>query len=187
MNQNVYPEFWYVCKFVFTLRRGQSAVERGFNIKKQTLVDNLLEVSLSSLRTVYDEIVHHGSIRSFPINNSLLLSCQSAGTKYNNDLERKKRESEDNEKSQKRKQLGEELSIIKRKKVEMEDLVKELDADADKFVSKAGSTDDVVEMKKLVTKANSFIQSAKEKKKAIAELKSTIEKMEVELNSFNKR
>ena len=153
----------------------------------KTLVDNLQEVSLTSLRTVYDEVLHHGSIRSFPINNSLLLSCQSTGTKYKNDLERKKRESEDREKSQKRKQLGEELSIIKRKKCEMEDLVNELDADTDKFVSKASSTDDVVEMKKMVTKANSFKQSVKEKKKAIAELKSTIEKMDVELNSFNKK
>ena len=95
------------------------------------------------------------------------MSCQSAGTKYKNDLERKNRASEDSEKSQKRKQMGKELSIIKRKKVEMEDLVKELDADADKFVSKAGSPDDVVEMKKLVTKANSFKQSAKEKKKRL--------------------
>ena len=99
-----------------------------------TLVDNLQEVSLTSLRTVYDEVLHHGSIRSFPINNSLLLSCQSTRTKYKNDLERKKRESEHREKSQKRKQLGEELSIIKRKKCEMEDLVNELDADADKFL-----------------------------------------------------
>ena len=91
VNQKVYPDFWYVCKFVFTLRHGQSAVERGLNIKKQTLVANLQEVSLTSLCTVYDEILHHGSTRSFPINNSLPLSCQSAGTKYNNDLERKKK------------------------------------------------------------------------------------------------
>ena len=186
VNQKVYPDFWYVCKFVFTLNHGQRLFERGFNINKQT-ADNPQEVSLTSLRTVYDEIFHHGSIRSFPISNSLLFSCQSAGTKYKNDLERKKRKYEDNEKSQKRKQLGEELSSIKRKKVEMEDLVKELDADADKFVSKAVSTDNVVEMKKLVTKANSFKQLAKEKKKAIVELKSTIKKMEVELNSFDKK
>ena len=134
------------------------------------------------MRTVYDAILHHGSIRSFPINNSLLLSCQLAGTKYKNDLKRKKR-FRNSEKNQKGKQLSEKLSIIKMKKVEIEDLVKELDDDADKFVSKAGNE----EMKNLVTKANSFKQSAKEKNKAIAELKSTIEKMEVVLNSFDKK
>lgn len=42
-------------------------------------------------------------------------------------------------------------------------LIKRLDADADKFVSKAGITDDVVEMQKLLTKANSFEQSVKKK------------------------
>ena len=105
-----------------------------------------------------------------------------AGTKYKNDLKRKKR-FRNSEKNQKGKQLSEKLSIIKMKKVEIEDLVKELDDDADKFVSKAGNE----EMKNLVTKANSFKQSAKEKNKAIAELKSTIEKMEVVLNSFDKK
>ena len=41
VNQKVYPDFWYVYKLVFTLSHGQSAVERGFNINKHTLVDNL--------------------------------------------------------------------------------------------------------------------------------------------------
>ena len=72
-NQKVYPDFWCVCKFVFALSHGQSAVECVFNINKQTLVGNLQEVSLTTLRrTVYDEILHHGSIRSFPINNRCL-------------------------------------------------------------------------------------------------------------------
>ena len=39
------------------------------------------------------------------------------------------------------------MSVVKRKKVEMGDLVKEVDADADNFVSEAGITDDMVEMK----------------------------------------
>lgn len=68
----------------------------------------------------------------------------------------------------------------------MGDLVKELDADADKFFSDAGITDDMVEMKKLVTKANSFKQSVKEKEKRIQELETTIEKLEIELRSYNK-
>lgn len=68
----------------------------------------------------------------------------------------------------------------------MEDLVKELDADVDKFVLEAGITDDIVEMKKLVTKANSVKELVKEKNKQIHELQATIEKMEMELRSRNK-
>ena len=188
VNRKVYPDFWYVCKFIFTLSHGQSAVERGFNVNIQTLADNLQDATLISLRTVYDEILHHGgSVRSFPIDNSLLLSCNSAGTRYKNDLEQKKKESGDKDNSLKRKQLGEELSIIKRKKVEMEGLVKELNADADKFISRADTTEDVVELKKLVAKANSFKDSAKKKKNSIVELESTIENMGVELSALNKK
>lgn len=68
----------------------------------------------------------------------------------------------------------------------MEDLVKELDADVDKFVLEAGITDDIVKMKKLVTKANSVKELVKEKNKQIHELQATIEKMEMELRSRNK-
>ena len=38
-------DFWHVCIFIFTLCHGQSSVERGFNINKETLVDNLKEKS----------------------------------------------------------------------------------------------------------------------------------------------
>ena len=38
-------DFWHVCIFIFTLCDGQSSVERGFNINKETLVDNLKEKS----------------------------------------------------------------------------------------------------------------------------------------------
>ena len=36
-------DFWRVCIFIYTLCHGQSSVERGFNISKETLVDNLKE------------------------------------------------------------------------------------------------------------------------------------------------
>ena len=74
---------------------------------------------------MYDESIHHGSIRSFLIDNSLLLSCNSAGNRYKNDLEQRRKESVNNENNQKRKQLSEELSVVKGKKVDMEDNVNE--------------------------------------------------------------
>ena len=77
-----YSDFSHVCKFIFTLSHGQSAVECGFNInnnnnnnKKKKKVHNLQEMSLMPLRSVYDEIGQHGSIRSFSMENSLLSAC----------------------------------------------------------------------------------------------------------------
>lgn len=85
-------------------------------------------------------------------------------------MEQRRKESVSSENNQKRKQLSQEFLVVKRKKFEMEDLVKELDADVDKFVLEAGITDDIVEMKKLVTKANSVKELVKEKNKQIHEL-----------------
>ena len=187
VNPRVHSHLWLVCKFVFTLCHGQSSVERGFNINKQTLVDNLEEVSLTSLRTVYDEILQHGSIRSFPITNSLLLSCKTASSKYKNELQQKREQSKVSEIGLKRKQLTEDLTVIKKKKIEMENLVEELDTDADKILSLANKTDDFGEMKKLVAKADSFKKSAKEKKKTVDGYCSTIKSLEEELTSLKKK
>ena len=73
-----YSDFSHVCKFIFTLSHGQSAEECGFNINnnnKKKMVHNLQEMSLMPLRSVYDEIGKHGSIRSFSMENSLLSAC----------------------------------------------------------------------------------------------------------------
>ena len=149
---------------------GQSSVERGFNINKQTMVDNLQEVSLTSLRIVYDEILVHGSFKAFTITKSLLLSCQAACRKYKNELEKKKAASNESEKNNKRKHLGEESLIIKKKKFEVEGLIKELNNDADKIVAQAGAINNIVQIKKFVVKANSSKVSVKEKREVIADL-----------------
>lgn len=81
VNEKVYPDFWYVCKFVFTLSHGQSAVECGFNINKHTLKMppslHCVQCMMKLFIMVALKIIHHGSIRPFSIDNFLLLSCNS--------------------------------------------------------------------------------------------------------------
>ena len=38
VNQKVYPDFWYVFEFAFTLSHGQSAVDYVFNINRHNLL-----------------------------------------------------------------------------------------------------------------------------------------------------
>ena len=40
-SSTLYNDFWDVCKFVFSLCHGQSSVEHGFSVNKQTVVENL--------------------------------------------------------------------------------------------------------------------------------------------------
>ena len=97
LNQKVYPDFWYAFEFVFTLSHGQNAVDYVFNINRHAFADNLKDTNLTSLRSVFDKIIHHGSIRSFVIDNVLLLSCNSACIRYKNDLAQRRKESANSE------------------------------------------------------------------------------------------
>ena len=49
LNENKYEKFWDVCKYIFTLSHGQSSVERGFNINKDALKQNMDTSTIEAL------------------------------------------------------------------------------------------------------------------------------------------
>ena len=186
LNGEKYPEMWKVCIFIFTLTHGQSSVERGFNVNKDTLNYNLESSTLEALRMVYDELIAQGNdITSFEITKELLLSCKLASKRYRDDLEKKKENDDQTETSKKRKLLNDELLTVKKRKLDEEVLVKKLSHDSDKFVEEAAKDGITVEeMRLLVVKAQSLKESAKGKEKLISELTDTMEKIGKELKSL---
>ena len=57
------------------------------------MVENLEVLGLTSLRSVYDEIMYHGGeIKDYQVPTSLLTACQSSHQKYKNHLDRKRAE-----------------------------------------------------------------------------------------------
>ena len=147
-NSSLYKEFWYVYNFIFPYCHGQSLVEDGFNVSQWTMVDNLEVLGLTSLRSVYDEIMYHGGeIKDYQVPTSLLTSCQSSHQKYKNNLDRKRAELQKAELKNKRKLLIEELSIVKKRNIDEESLIKDLKDDWDKLIIEAGETSDVAQMK----------------------------------------
>ena len=58
---------------------------------------------------------------------------------------------------------------------------KYLDADADKLLSKACKTDDLQEMKKFVTEANSLKTFSKEMEKLVGEYETTVQNMQMKI------
>ena len=145
------------------------------------MADNLQETPLTSLRSVYDEIAQHGSVRSFPI-DSLLITCQSTGTKFWHANQQKQEDGKHAEKASKRKQVAGDLIVIKKQKMGMEKLAEILDTDANKLLSKACKSGNLQEMKKLVTEPDSSKKSSKVKKKLVGEYKATIQKLEKKLS-----
>ena len=54
---NGYTSLWDVCIILFCLSHGQAAIEHGFKVNKDYLVENLSEDSLIALRTVNDHML----------------------------------------------------------------------------------------------------------------------------------
>ena len=146
---------WDVFKRVFTLSHGQAAVERGFSVNKELLVENLQQLSLVSQRIVSDYLTDFGkSIIKVPLTNALLKSCQLAHSRYTTALEMNKNEAHAQEKDRKRKLKVEEIAEVKEKK-------RALETDIEKYSFAAEKESNLT----LLTKANSFRVTVHEKKK----------------------
>jgi len=64
-------KLWEIFRITFTLSHGQAAVERGFSINNELMVENTKEESLIAGRFVYDTVksspVHFSEIPLTPI------------------------------------------------------------------------------------------------------------------------
>ena len=78
-----FKESWKICIFMFTLSHGQSSIERGFNINKHLLVENLKETSLKGQGLAYDYFTSlNTKLHDYIIPKELLLSCKHAHSRY---------------------------------------------------------------------------------------------------------
>ena len=68
MNREKYSGMWKVCIFIFTLSHGQSSIERGFSVNKDSLTDNLHFCILEAPPVCDDELIElWNNIKSFDI------------------------------------------------------------------------------------------------------------------------
>ena len=105
-----YKVFWKVCSIIFVLSHGQSAVERGFSINKELLVENLQEKSLVSQRMVYDHINSNKiNIHEYELPSDLLKSCKLSNPRYNAALEETKKREKIGTVARKRKLIDEDI------------------------------------------------------------------------------
>ena len=152
-----YKDLWKICVFIFVLSHGQAPVERGYNINKETEVENLKVDSLVALRFVFDEILSRGDdIPKFEISPELYLSCQMAHKRYNEDLEKKKNQAATDKVTCKRKFLMDAHMELKRRKKDEEDVTASLESSVSSFISEAANEEDHIKLKAIVTKMQLF-------------------------------
>ena len=130
--------------FIFALSHGQSQVERGLNINKNTLQENLQKKSLVGRKTVYDTLIDSGeSVHDFVISNKLILSCKSTYSMYNNELTKKKENTATPKNKEKRKEFFEQIAESKRQKMSLENSNEKIEKDADKYLKDAVENKDI--------------------------------------------
>ena len=178
-----YNQLWKVSIFVCVLSHGQADIERGFNINKEVLVENLAKESMVAQRLVYDQLRATGDkIYTIKISRKLVISCKAAHNRYQVSLADKNDYESSEIASNKRKRKMEEVLSVKRKKVEIEKVITSLKGDIEKSSMEASKMEDFESMKLSLEKANLFRDALKKKKETAKELDVVIGKLEEELN-----
>lgn len=95
-SSNQFANLWEFVKMILVLFHGQSAVERGFSVNKQLLVENLKTKSLVALQRIEDHTsVSESSPATIKVSTAMVKSVKEAYRRYQNELENKKKENED--------------------------------------------------------------------------------------------
>lgn len=119
-DKTEFSALWQVVKLTLILSHGNAAVESGFSINNDMLVENLLEESLVGQRTVYDSIQKAGGVLSVNIDKRMLQFVRAARSRWEEALH-KSRAAEDRGKSaaaEKRK-AAQEIKTLETKKAKL--------------------------------------------------------------------
>ena len=88
-----YENLWEFIKMFLVLYHGQSAIERGFSINKQLLVEDLKPESLVVLQTVEDHMRYlELSLEIIRIPNKMIQYVKQAHSRYQSELSKQRTE-----------------------------------------------------------------------------------------------
>ena len=169
-----FKDLWYTLQLLLTLSHSQAAIERGFSVNKEVLAPNMQEASLQTIRLIHSSMLaQKTSVADFVISEELLSSCNHASNRYRIHMMEKKNEKENTEKGRKRKVLQDELTVAKKKKLELESVAKRLFDSANKKSKEAEKKSDAAVMKAMLIESNASRERAQkiEKKDIPAQVK----------------
>jgi len=81
-NQREYAELWRVIKLILILSHGNAAVESGFSVNGDMLVENLHESSLVAQKTVFDSISYAGGVFGVSVDKRMMQYVRGARSRY---------------------------------------------------------------------------------------------------------
>ena len=179
-----FDQLWKVTIFVCVLSHGQASIERGFNINKEVLVENLRDETMVSQRLVYDQVKATGEkMHNIKIPRELVMSCKLARGQYQQHLDKKQESAATFSETKKWKMKLEEVLTVKRKKVEFEKVITSLKDDIEKSSIEASTKKDFESMKLALDKADAFRDVLKKKEVTAKEHGETILKLEKDFSN----
>lgn len=149
-----------IIKMVLTTFHANAAVERGFSINKECLEPNLQEMSIRSLRIVYDSLKGKTAAESIAgVSEEMMKSVRSARKRYRDALDQQRaQESKKKYEASKKRKTEKVLELeSKRKRLLLDASL--LTKDADELVFKCESDSDM----SLIVKSNALRRAAKQK------------------------
>ena len=158
---------------ICSMSHGQACIERGFSVNTEVLDPNMEELSLKSQR--HDQILaREVKVHELKITKDLVKECKLAHRRYTEHLSARKDNQKAEENSLKRKSIDKEIVLVKKKKQEVEDTIRDLKTDADTLGYEAEKEENMT----LLTKANAFRLAAKEKEETLKNLNISLLRME---------
>lgn len=116
-----YADLLSVIRSILILSHGNAAVESGFSINSDFLVDNLHEDSLVAQRTVYDAVKASGGVTAVNINRAMLQYVRGSNARYKDALERKRKQSgEQSQRAAEKKRAKIDIDNLHAKKAKLE-------------------------------------------------------------------
>ena len=114
-------------------------------MNREIIVENLQQKSLISQGLVYDDMTvkHASRLYDYAIPNALLLESKSSHAKYVQFLEDQKKANEIAEKFRKRTLILDEISEVKKKKLNVEQCIASLKSDVEKYSLEAEEKQDL--------------------------------------------
>ena len=163
------------------LSHGQATIERGFNINKEVVVENLAKESIRCQRVVYDFLKGVEKLNEVNIPRELIVSCKYAHKRYSTYLEDRKEGQVQSEKSNKRKLKMDEVLQVKRARTDLDSAIVAMRKDIEQYCVQASAEDSFETMK---AKANAIKKTLKKKEEAAKVVETVIGKLEEELKNI---
>ncbi|CAH0549771.1 unnamed protein product [Brassicogethes aeneus] len=108
-------------KMILILSHGNAAVERGFSVNKECLVENQKEASLIAQRHVYDAVMERGGILKTEVNQSMVHAFQNSHSRYTEMLkEQRQRKETEIVQEEKKRQISREVRELEKEKVSLD-------------------------------------------------------------------